>query len=78
MKFFVPLSLFAVAVSAQTTASKSGCDADFILTRCLETETPKVRASLINPALRPLNTNIIRSTGPGMQPNRLRVPLRRL
>ncbi|VUC37504.1 unnamed protein product [Clonostachys rosea] len=44
MKFFVPLCLFAVAVTAQTTASKSSCDADFILTRCLETETPKARA----------------------------------
>ncbi|CAI6100123.1 hypothetical protein V2G26_008612 [Clonostachys chloroleuca] len=44
MKFFVPLSIFAVAVTAQTTASKSGCDADFILTRCLETETPKAQA----------------------------------
>ncbi|CAH0053100.1 unnamed protein product [Clonostachys solani] len=44
MKFLVPLSLFAVAVTAQTTATKSGCDADFILTRCLETEGPRAQA----------------------------------
>ena len=41
MKFLVPLALFAIAgVSAQD----KKCDADYIVERCLTTETPKVRA----------------------------------
>lgn len=47
MKFFVPLALLAVGVSAATTvstaasASSTACDADYIVTQCLETEEKK-------------------------------------
>ncbi|CAM1500914.1 Fc.00g100760.m01.CDS01 [Cosmosporella sp. VM-42] len=50
MKFLFPLALLAVGAVAQTTtadapaASATGCDADYIVTNCLESETDKVSA----------------------------------
>lgn len=53
---FLPLALLAVGVTAQTTieptanaapapsGSSSSCDADYIVERCLSTETDKVDA----------------------------------
>lgn len=43
MKFFLPIVLFAIAgVSAQD----KNCRANYIVDRCLSTETPKVRKQL--------------------------------
>lgn len=47
MKFLFAFAALALGVSAQsssatTSGDDSGCLADYILTRCLETETPKV------------------------------------
>lgn len=52
MKFLLSLAIFAAAgVSAQSATtdassskSTSECEADYIVTRCLETETVKVRS----------------------------------
>lgn len=45
MKFLLPLALLALGATAQKTATKSdsGCDADYIVTNCLELEQSKVR-----------------------------------
>ena len=48
MKFLFPLALLAVGAVAQTTTAatpkaSSECDADYIVSNCLESETDKVR-----------------------------------
>ena len=50
MKFLLTLAAVAIGVSAQSTSavssgSDSGCLADYIVTRCLETEEAKVDIS---------------------------------
>lgn len=47
MKFIVSLALLAIGATAQTTKAVSqgdaSCDADYIVTNCLELEQVKVR-----------------------------------
>lgn len=48
MKFLIPVALLALGVSAQSSAaggsSSSKCDADYIVTNCLESENAKLEA----------------------------------
>ncbi|KAM0200265.1 hypothetical protein ACHAPA_003398 [Fusarium lateritium] len=56
MKFFWSLALFAAAASAQSVtdsdaaspSASGGCDAEYIVKRCLETENAKVEACKAN------------------------------
>lgn len=47
MKFIISLALLAIGATAQTTKAvsqgDSSCDADYIVTNCLELEQVKVR-----------------------------------
>lgn len=73
MKFLIPLTLLAAAgVSAQD----KSCEADYIVTQCLSTETVKVRTPTMSPSHR--HVAHIPSLGPSLYGRRLGLPLRRL